>query len=170
MGEKILVAYASAAGATTGVAEAIADTLRASGSEVDLCAVKDVKDVADYRAVVVGSGVRAGKVYSDFVNFLGRHEDALSKIPVAYFVVCLTMVDPTEENRAQVLYYIAAVREKIKAVKPVDVQYFAGEFDPKKLPLPLRLIMKAMKAPQGDHRDWKAIREWASSLPAKFLA
>ena len=38
-----------------------------------------------------------------------------------------------------------------------------------KLPLPLRLMMKAMKKEEGDFRDWDAIRAWATGLRPALL-
>ena len=46
----------------------------------------------------------------------------------------------------------------------MEVGLFAGAMDYSKLPFILRLLMKAMKTPQGDFRDWEAIRAWADSI------
>jgi menaquinone-dependent protoporphyrinogen oxidase len=51
----------------------------------------------------------------------------------------------------------------------VDVGLFAGVLDMGKLPLPLKLVMRAMKAQPGDYRDWDAIRTWATALRPKLL-
>ncbi len=164
MSNKILVTFASAAGTTEGVAEAIGRTLRDGGATVDVRPAKDVSGVGDYCAVVVGSGIRAGKMYKPALAFLEQQQDALSKMPVAYFVVCLTMKDATEEGSSQVEAYLDQMREKAPQVKPVDVGLFAGALDYKKLPLPLRMVMKGMKAEEGDFRNWDAIREWTERL------
>lgn len=168
---KVLVAYATFAGATAGVAEAIGQEMGAGeGTQVDVRPVKQVDGLASYDAVVVGSAIRAGQVHPQALAFLQANADALARVPVAYFVVCLTMKEPTEENRCTVAAYLDAVREKVPAVQPVDVGLFAGAMDPKTLPLVARLIMKAMKAPPGDYRDWDAIRDWARSLRARLVA
>ena len=59
MPDKILVVYASRAGSTAGVAEAIGKTLAESGVQVDVLPMKDVTDLAPYRAVVAGSAIQA---------------------------------------------------------------------------------------------------------------
>ena len=164
MSDKILVAYTTAAGSTTGVAEAIGKALGSDGTAIDVHAAKEVKDLSGYSAVVVGSGIRAGNVYKDTLAFLEQHQATLSQMPVAYFVVCMTMSNDTEENRTQVAAYVDQMREKAPQVEPVGVGLFAGKMDYKVLSLPLRLIMKAMKSEEGDYRNWETISEWAEGI------
>lgn len=164
MGDKILVAYASRAGSTGEVAEAIGEVLCNGGAAVDVRLAKDVTDVSPYRAVVVGSAIYMGRWMSEAVKFVERQRDALSQVPVAYFTVCLTMKDDTEENRRTVAAYLDPVREQVPQVQPVDVGLFAGRLDSSKLPFLYRLIIKAMKQPEGDFRNWEAIRAWAGEL------
>ena len=161
MGDKILVAYASRAGSSGEVAEAIGEVLCGGGAAVDVRLAKDVTDVSPYRAVVVGSAIYMGRWMSEAVKFVETHRDALSRVPVAYFTVCLTMKDDTEENRRTVAAYLDPVRE---VVQPLDVGLFAGRLDYSKLPFLYRLIIKAMKQPEGDYRNWEAIRAWAGEL------
>jgi len=49
-------------------------------------------------------------------------------------------------------------------VRPMATGLFAGALDPSSLPLVLRLLMKCIKAPAGDFRDWAGIRDWATRL------
>jgi menaquinone-dependent protoporphyrinogen oxidase len=58
MNDKILVTYASRAGSTAGVAEAIGKTLVENGAQVDVLPMKNVKDLTPYRVVVAGSAIR----------------------------------------------------------------------------------------------------------------
>jgi len=51
----------------------------------------------------------------------------------------------------------------------VDVGLFAGVMDYSKLSFMLRLMMKAMGSPEGDFRDWEAIRAWASQVRARLV-
>ena len=166
MSDKILVAYASKCGSTGEVAEAIGRTLCDGGAAVDVRLVKDVTDVSDYRAVVVGSAICMGQWLPEAGKFVEAHRDVLSRVPVAYFTVCMTLQDDTEENRRTVAGYTDPVRG---IVPPVDEGLFAGAMDHSKLPFVFRLLMKAMKVPEGDFRDWDGIRDWAASVRPLLL-
>ena len=166
MSDKILVAYASRAGSTGGVAEAIGQVLCNGGVAVDVRLAKEVTDVSPYRAVVVGSAIRMGQWLPEAIKFVEMHRDALSQVPVAYFAVCMTLAEDTEENRRMVAAYLDPVRE---IVQPVDVGLFAGAMDYGKLSFIFRLVIKAMKVPEGDFRNWDAIRDWAANVRPRLL-
>lgn len=166
MSEKILVAYASKCGSTGEVAEAIGQTLCDAGAAVDVRLAKDVTDVSGYQAVVVGSAIRMGQWLPEATKFVETHQDALNQVPVAYFAVCMTLQEDTEEKRREVAAYLAPVRE---LAQPVDEGLFAGAMDYGKLSLPFRLIIKAIKVPEGDFRDWDSIRAWAAGLHPTLL-
>jgi len=123
MSDKLLVAYATKAGSTAEVAEALGEELRRAGAEVDVRLAKDVKDLKQYSAVIVGSGIRMGQLSSDATKFVEKNQEALKQVPVAYFVVCMTMKDDTEENHRTVEAYLDPVCE---IVEPLDKGLFAG--------------------------------------------
>ena len=166
--ERALVAYATKSGATQGVAEIIGRELAANGASVDVLPVADVRDVSAYDAVVVGSGVRAGRCYAGAPNLVSTHSAVLSTKPVAYFIVCGTMRECTDENRETVMGYVDQLKCKAPQVEPVDVGLFAGAIDSGKLGFAARLMLKAVKAEEGDWRDWDAIRAWAAELRRKL--
>ena len=62
MSKQILVAYATGAGSTAEVAAAIGDVLAQSEARVVVQEVKEVEQVDEYSAVVVGSSIRVGEV------------------------------------------------------------------------------------------------------------
>jgi menaquinone-dependent protoporphyrinogen oxidase len=157
MNNRILVAYATRAGSTIDAAETVGRVLRDGGAAVDVRPVGAVADLADYDALVVGSAVRAAEA----LRLLERHAPGLGDRPVAYFVVCGTLKDDTPENRRTVDAYLDPLR-RIK--EPAAVGLFAGKIDHRTLNPLIRLLLKLMKAPEGDWRDWERIRSWAAEL------
>ena len=49
-------------------------------------------------------------------------------------------------------------------IQPRDIVFFHGALDLKKLGLPEKVVVKGIKAPLGDYRDWDAITLWAKSI------
>jgi menaquinone-dependent protoporphyrinogen oxidase len=85
----------------------------------------------------------------------------LSKIPVAYFVVCMTMQNPTEDNRQKALAYLDPILHSVPQVRPVKIGLFAGALHYDKLSWLMRQILKSKGLPEGDFRNWDTIRTWA---------
>jgi menaquinone-dependent protoporphyrinogen oxidase len=166
MRDQILVAYASRVGSTKEVAAAIAATLREKGVELDLRPINDVQHIGTYSAVILGSAIRFGKVLPEMQRFVEAHRVQLKQLPVAYFVVCMTMEEVTQTNQATARAYLDSL---IALVPAVDVALFAGEVNLKNLAPALRMLVNAMHAPQGDFRDWDRIRGWAAELSASLL-
>jgi len=171
MEKKVLIAYGSWAGSTAEVAEEIGKVLAANGVEADVAEAGDVHDVSGYGAVVLGTAIHAGHVHKHMRAFLDRHAEFLRGLPVAYFVVCLTMKEDTEENRGKAEAFLSRIRRDFPGVGPVSVGLFGGVISTnterlKRLPFAQRMIVRAMKSAAGDFRDWDAIRAWASALPA----
>ena len=167
MSKKILVTYASRAGSTAGVAEAIGRTLREKGGQVDVIPMADVKDLSPYEAVVAGSAIRAAKWLPEAMQFIQTHRLTLAQKRFAMFTVCITLaMSNSEQYRSAVANWVAPVRA---LVKPLSEPLFAGMLDFSKLPvnwetLKLRLTVALGIFPRGDRRDWKAIHAWAGSL------
>jgi len=167
MSNKILVTYASRAGSTAEVAEAIGKTLSEGGMQVDVISMNDVKDLSPYQAVVAGSAIRGSKWLPEAVQFIQTHRAALAQKRFAMFTVCITLAMKNAENyRPGVMGWVAPVRAM---VKPLSEGLFAGRLDFSKLPfnwdtLMLRLSVALGIFPRGDHRDWDAIHSWAESL------
>jgi menaquinone-dependent protoporphyrinogen oxidase len=166
MSNRILVAYASKAGSTVGVAEAIGQTLAAHGTRVDVRQAKTVTDLQPYEAVVVGSAIRGARWLPEVMQFMEGHQAALARRPFAAFLVCITLAMPgAEKLRDGVATWMAPVRA---LARPVSQGLFAGVLDYSKLPLVdslrMRTLSTVMRTPEGDYRDWNAIRSWSHDL------
>jgi menaquinone-dependent protoporphyrinogen IX oxidase len=97
VGEKTLLAYISAGGATEGYAGVIADVLRSRGHTVDLVDLKreKVRDLTPYANVVVGTGVRMAMVYRKGKRFLAR-KDLAGKVLAVYLSSGIAIAKPEE--------------------------------------------------------------------------
>ena len=172
-GGRVLVTYASEAGSTGEIAGAIGQVICESGAAVDVLPIQTVSDLTPYRAVVVGSAVHSSAWMPEAVMFVETHRDALSQMPVAYFMSCLTLaVADTDELRREVESFLDPVRQQVSEVQPVDVGLFAGKLDFSKLAFAYRVMWPFTaggQATEGDYRDWKAISAWAGNLPPVLL-
>jgi len=165
MSARILVTYASVHGSTAGVAEAIGKTLQKEGYTVDLAVMKTVSSPGSYDAVVIGAPVYMVKMVGDLKKFVGKHRDALAKVPVAAFCVG---VAPLGKDPGDVDKTISVFRTALAPVEPVAVTMFAGKIEMEKLSFMHKWIWKKMDGPVGDFRDWEAIGAWAGDLPGKL--
>jgi len=166
MKDKILVAYASKCGSTGQVAQVIGQVLADNGATVDVRPLNNVSDLSAYRAVILGSAIRQAKWLPEAKKFVAAHQAELSRVPTAYFTVCMTLSEGTEENRRKAATYLEPVRQ---ILKPVEEGFFAGKMDYGQLGFVERLMVERVKqVPQGDFRNWAAIRTWAQALPARL--
>jgi menaquinone-dependent protoporphyrinogen oxidase len=164
---KVLVAYASKAGSTGEVAEAMGQVLNAKGMTVDVRQVKNVKDVSGYQAFVIGSAIRMGRWLPEAVQFVEKNRDVLSRALTAYFLVSGFLREDTPEMRSQVLTFVDPVR---KILEPKSIGLFAGKMDYSKISWLDRTIAQAVKSVEGDWRNWDAIRGWAGELATRLSA
>lgn len=161
MKKKVLITYASKYGSTGGVADAIGKELCGKGMAADVVLIKNVRNVSSYQAVVIGSPIYMGKWMSEAIDFVKNNKDSLRQAPVAYFLVCMTLSQPTEKKQAEVLSYMDLVLKAVPEIKPVGIGTFAGALDYSNLSWLNKKILKSKGTPEGDFRDWNAIRTWA---------
>jgi len=159
--KSVLVAYASKYGSTGGVADAIGKELCAKGMNADVVLIKNAVDIGSYQGVVVGSPVYMGKWMSEAADFVKENRDILRRVPVAYFLVCMTLSQPTDKKRAEALSYMDPILKDVPEIKPVGIGTFAGALHYGNLSWLNKKILKSKGTPEGDFRDWNAIRSWA---------
>jgi menaquinone-dependent protoporphyrinogen oxidase len=165
MNRKLLVAYASRAGSTGEVAQAIADRLCARGFNTEVRPVDAVKTLEGFDAVVLGSAIRYGAWLPEMLKFMQAQRSALAALPAAVFTMHMQALDDSEASRQTRSVYGQPVRALLV---PRDEAFFAGMVDPARLSFFERLAVKMVKSPVGDRRDWPRIHAWADGLTGKL--
>lgn len=161
----ILVTCASKHGATAEIAERIGAALRAEGLAVEVIPVDQAPDPASYSAVILGSAVYAGQWMKPAAEFLTRHEAALSARPVWLFSTGPTGEgDPVELMKG--FRFPTALQPIADRIHPRDTAFFHGVIDMHDLNFAEKLLVKGIKAPIGDFRDWDMIENWSKAIAA----
>lgn len=170
---KILVGVSSKHGATAEIAEELGKALGAAlqerdvGSDdetIDVHPAERVTSVNDYDAVVLGSAVYAGHWLKPARELVERHAEALSERPTWLFSSGPIGEPPKpEEDPVEV----AGILEDTGAR---EHRVFAGKIDKRTLGFAEKAVMLALRAPEGDFRDWEAVRQWAESIAETLYA
>lgn len=173
---RVLVAYASDHGATAGIAERIAERLRADGLDVELAEASAARDPASFDACVIGSAVYIGRWRKAALAFVNGHRDSLAMRPVWLFSSGPLGDEPLDEQgRDRLETAVPEVApELVQAVGAREHKVFFGALNPDDLPLIPRL-MRLLPAgrrllAEGDFRDWPEIDAWADSIAAALAA
>ena len=192
---RILVTYATMAGSTVEVAEAVAEEIRRSGLQVDLLPLNEAHDLAVYDGVVVGGPMIMGW-HRAAKRFLKQQRPALAQIPLAVFITAISLTETGEtsvggvpvyvddnlpkppakqghltfrERYARLSNYVEPILKSARPAKPVSIGVFGGRLEYGRVPWwAVLFVMLIIQAPAGDRRNWPAIRAWAAELPAAF--
>jgi menaquinone-dependent protoporphyrinogen oxidase len=157
----VLVTVASRHGSTREIARVVAEELRAAGLTVEVSEAGGVMDISRYDAVILGSAVYMGNWEPGALRFIDRHQTRLATKPVWLFSSGpLGADDPQPRGDPKPLAHIREV------VSPRDHRIFVGKLDSSNLGVGERLIVKIVHAPEGDFREWAAIRDWAREIAA----
>ncbi len=191
---RILVAYASMAGSTVEVAEAVGEELGKSGVEVDVLPISEVEALKGYDGVVVGGPMIMGW-HRQALGFLKKHRTAFQQVPLGMFVMAMSLTQigetgvvdgvpvyldenlpkpPADEERlnfreryARLGNYLRPIIKATRPAKPVSIGVFGGRLEYGRLKWwAVLFVMLVIQAPAGDRRNWEAIRTWAAGLPA----
>lgn len=179
---RVQVVFASRHGGTRGIADRIAEVLRAEGVDAVVANAADWPDTGGFDAHVVGSGVYIGSWLKEGTEFLERNRSTLAQHPVWLFSSGplpgsskeTDATDPLENALGPTDGPGSGGRRKIEAlataIRARDHRVFRGAYDPNDPPksIPERLVrlMPASKEmlPAGDFREWDAIEAWAREI------
>lgn len=195
MSHRILVAYATQAGSTSQVASATGKEIAKGNAEVDILPLDQVKALDGYDGVVLGAPMIMGW-HRGALRFLKRHRNECKKIPLAVFVMAMSLTKTGEmtvdgvptlvnnqlatpltregrlsfrEKYATVSNHARPIVAAIRPAKPVSIAFFGGRMEYGRLPWwAVLFALVIIQAPAGDKRNWNLIRSWGAGLPTAF--
>lgn len=189
---KILVAYATMAGSTAEVAQAVGEELARGGLQVEVMPLSQVEDLEGYNGVVVGGPMIMGW-HRAALRFLKQNRNTFQRIPLAVFVTAMSLTRTGEtsvggvtvtvdeklpkapekegslsfrERYARLSNYLQPILNATRPVKPASIGVFGGRLEYGRLKWwAVLFAMLVIRAPAGEKRNWTAIRAWAAGLP-----
>jgi menaquinone-dependent protoporphyrinogen oxidase len=172
----VLVAYATRYGATQGIAERIAGTLKSEGLEVELQAAGAVRDVNRHDAFVIGSAAYLGSWLKEASGLVRRNRERLATKPVWLFSSG-PLGTATKDSQGRDVLVASQPKEFVEfagTVKPRGTQVFFGALDHTKLRGAHRLFSLVPASQkvliEGDFRDWKQIEAWSRNIARELAA
>jgi menaquinone-dependent protoporphyrinogen oxidase len=166
---KVLVTAASMHGATSEIAQAIAQALSEQGLAVTVRPPGEVTSVDEYDAVVIGSAVYVGHWLDAAKDLVNRCRDGLVTRPVWLFSSG-PVGDPAGRLARAMDTDPADVVGIRVATGAQDHRMFAGRLDRKLLTRPQRASLLVFRGLEGDFRDWPAVRQWADDIARQLTS
>lgn len=160
---RVLVTAASKHESTTEIAEAIAKIMTREGVTAASRRPEEVTSLDGYDAVVLGSGVYAGRWIGAATEFAKRHREALLARPVWLFSsgpIGAPEPKPVEES-PDALALVTDLHAR-------GHRTFAGRLDRGRLGLAERAITRMVGAESGDFRSWPLIEAWAREIAGEL--
>lgn len=163
---RVLVSAASRYGSTAQIAMRMADDLRhwIPDAVVDLTTPSAVQSM-DYHAAIIGSAVYGGHWLPPARSMIRVHSVALQRIPVWMF-----SSGPVGDLRTEEQSDPAELEELLAATNAREHVVFPGRIVRARLRFTERAILAALGVPDGDYREWNAIRTWTGSIAQQLKA
>jgi menaquinone-dependent protoporphyrinogen oxidase len=165
----VLVAHASKHGSTAEIAQAVADTLRQAGLDVDCRAVGDVSSLERYDAVVLGSAVYIKRWRGDARRFLRKHGKELSRRP--FWVFSSGPVgEPRADEEGSPWLEPPRIVEKVERLGAREHVVFGGRVPTEPHGPAQRAMVENTPPEYRDRRNWDEIRAWAARVASELHA
>lgn len=104
-----------------------------------------------------------GQWRKEAVKFLQNNQEALTKQSVWIFASGPTGEgDPMEQMQGRLIPN--NLKAVLEGVQPKEITVFGGRVDPAKMNGFEKWIMKKVKAPSGDFRNWQTISAWTKKV------
>ena len=164
---RVLVACASRAGSTKGIADFIGEKLRKNRIQVDVREVGSVSDAGSYDAFVIGSAVYQFHWLKEAKEFVSRNRSILASRPVWLFSSGPTGTKATD-SKGRDLREVSGPKEiedLRKSINPRDHRVFFGALYRDCLKGTVGLFARWIpREGEGDFRSWSEIEAWAISI------
>jgi menaquinone-dependent protoporphyrinogen oxidase len=179
---RVLVAFASRHGATTGIAERIRSVLADQGLAVDVHTVTDARimergsHLERYDAFVIGSAMYMFHWLPDARDFIRRNAHLLITRPVWLFASGPLGDKTVDAQGRDFLKPPPEMADLADRVAAVGSRIFFGAYDPTAKPIGVmeRFLSIAPAGrnalPAGDFRNWGEIEAWAQSIAHELTA
>jgi menaquinone-dependent protoporphyrinogen oxidase len=179
------------AGSTVEVAQAVGEEIAKSGYQVDILPISEINGLEAYDGVVIGGPMIMGW-HRAALRFLKKHRGAFEHIPLAVFVMAMSLTQTGEtsvggvpvyvdenlpkppeieerlnyrERYARLSNYLRPILKAIRPVKPVSIGVFGGRLEYGRLKWwAVLFVMLIIQAPAGERRNWTAIRSPRAGL------
>lgn len=155
---RVLVTWGSKLGGTAGIGEILAEKLRRAGFEVVARPAKEVRDLREFNAVLVGGALYANLWHRDARRFVDRHEAALRRLPVWFF--SSGPLDDSAE-RGEEIPPTRQVRALMDRVGALGHATFGGRLSADTKGFPAEAMAKEHA---GDWRNPARIGAWAEGI------
>jgi menaquinone-dependent protoporphyrinogen oxidase len=193
--KKVLITYATLSGTTVEVAQTIGEEITKKGLAADILPLHKINSLDGYDGVVLGGPMIMGW-HRSAIGFLRKHRKQLSQIPLAIFVMAMSLTKTSEtildgvplyiddklpkplvkeghpsfrERYSNVINYARPILNAAGPAKPLSIGFFGGRLEYGRLAWwAVMFVMLVIQAPAGDRRNWPAIRAWAAGLAETF--
>ena len=177
---EVLVLFGSKHGHTQKVAMRIARALEHDGVRTHLHDAEGLAELAPqrYDGAIVGASIHAGHYQRAIVEWAKEHRTTLSTMPSAFFSVCLTAADDTDESREATRRYIDEFLDETGWI-PRRTATFAGALQYREYDFVTRLLVRLMMRKAGhptdvrqdyDYTDWGAVDRFGHECSAMLAA
>ena len=167
--EKSLLIYSTVDGQTEAICRRMASC--AKNTSVDVMSISNVRNLDDYKTIIIGASIRYGKYRNEVYNFINENFLVLESKKNAFFSVNVVARKP-EKNSPNNNPYVIKFLDKINW-KPKNIEVFAGKIDYPKYKFidkySIKFIMWVTKGPTDtsqsyEFTDWNKVEAFAENL------
>ena len=157
----ILIAYTTGEGQTARVAEYLDEFVTRAGHRVDRVDLAEREpSLEPYTLVVLAGSIHMGRVQPRLVRYVRDHREQLEG-RCAFFLVCLTAMNQSDEAKHQIEEYLAGF-SRDTGVFPEPVAVFAGRLAYTRYGVLKRWLMKKVASQLGGDTDTSRDHEYTS--------